>query len=75
MGILKELKLHDKKALFVVPDYDNHLHLSLRNVKNVEGVLMADINTYDIVNADFLLLSESAAKLFAEQEIEPVTEA
>jgi large subunit ribosomal protein L4 len=29
---------------------------------------MADMNTYDIVNADVLLLSESAAKMFSEEE-------
>jgi len=33
----------------------------------VEGVLLADINTYDIINADILVLSETAAKLFAEE--------
>jgi large subunit ribosomal protein L4 len=35
-------------------------------------VLLADINTYDIVNADVLLLSETAAKVFAEDVAEEV---
>jgi large subunit ribosomal protein L4 len=34
----------------------------------VESVLLADLNTYDIVNADVLVLAESAAKMFAEEE-------
>jgi len=29
---------------------------------------LSDINTYDIVNAEVLVLSESAAKIFAEEE-------
>jgi large subunit ribosomal protein L4 len=31
-------------------------------------VLLADVNTYDIVNAEVLVLSETAAKVFAEDE-------
>jgi large subunit ribosomal protein L4 len=66
--ILKSLEVAGKKVLFVVPDYNDNLYLSLRNVPTVEGVLLADINTYDIVNAEVLLLSETAAKVFAEDE-------
>jgi large subunit ribosomal protein L4 len=69
-GILKELKLHDKKALFVLPEYNDNLHLSLRNVQDVEGMLLSDINTYHIVNADVLVLSETAAKIFSEEVVE-----
>jgi large subunit ribosomal protein L4 len=66
--ILKSLDVAGKKVLFVLPDYNDNLYLSLRNVPTVEGVLLADINTYDIVNADVLLISETAAKVFAEDE-------
>ena len=69
-GILKELKLHDKKALFVLPEYNDNLHLSLRNVRDVEGMLLSDLNTYHIVNADVLVLSETAAKIFSEDAVE-----
>jgi len=30
--------------------------------------MLSDINTYDIVNADVLVLSESAAKIFSDNE-------
>ncbi|HMH21240.1 MAG TPA: 50S ribosomal protein L4 [Puia sp.] len=66
--ILKSLDVAGKKVLFVFPDYNDNLYLSLRNMPKVEGVLLADVNTYDIVNADILLLSETAAKVFAEDE-------
>ncbi|MBS1601173.1 MAG: 50S ribosomal protein L4, partial [Bacteroidetes bacterium] len=60
----------DKKVLFVLPGEESeNLYLSLRNVPTVEGTLLADINTYDIVNAQVLVLSESAAKIFADEEV------
>jgi len=66
--ILKSLDVAGKKVLFVFPDYNDNLYLSLRNMPKVEGVLLADVNTYDIVNAEVLLLSETAAKVFSEEE-------
>ena len=36
----------------------------------VLGTLLSDMNTYDIVNADVLVLTESAAKIFSEEEAE-----
>jgi large subunit ribosomal protein L4 len=67
---LKGLNVHGKKVLFVMPDESDNLYLSLRNVPSVEGTLLADINTYDIVNAEVLLLSETAAKVFASEVVE-----
>lgn len=67
-GILKGLNIGRKKALFVIPEYNNNMYLSLRNVPGVNGSLMSDLNTYDILDANVLVLSESAAKLFNEVE-------
>jgi large subunit ribosomal protein L4 len=67
---LKNLNVAGKKVLFVLPEYDDNLYLSMRNVPTVEGTLLADINTYDIVNAEVLLLSESAAKVFSDLDEE-----
>jgi large subunit ribosomal protein L4 len=68
--VLKSLNLNGKKTLFVLPEYDENLYLSFRNVESVEGSLLADVNTYDIVNADVLVLSETAAKVFSEETVE-----
>ena len=68
MDILGNLKVADKKAMFILPEYNDNLQLSIRNVPSVLGVLLSDINTYDIVNSEVLVLTESAAKIFAEQE-------
>ena len=66
---LKNLNVADKKVLFVLPaEYDQNLFLSLRNLPKVEGTMLIDINTYDIVNAEVLVLSEGAAKIFGESE-------
>jgi large subunit ribosomal protein L4 len=68
VGLIGGLKLLDKKALFVTPEYNDNLHLSLRNIPGKESSLLADVNTYDIVNAEVLVLTETAAKMFTEEE-------
>ncbi|MBS1947906.1 MAG: 50S ribosomal protein L4 [Bacteroidetes bacterium] len=68
-GILKSLDVADKKTLFVFPEYNDNVYLSLRNVAKANSTLLADMNTYDIVNADVLVLSESAAKVFSENHV------
>lgn len=74
MNIMSSLKVGDKKMMFVLPEYDNNVYNSLRNVPSVLGVLLSDVNTYDIVNSEVLVLTESAAKIFAGAE-EETTEA
>jgi large subunit ribosomal protein L4 len=66
-GILSSLNINGKKALVVIPEYNDNLYLSLRNMPSVEGTLLSDMNTYDLVNADVLVLTESAAKIFSEE--------
>ena len=69
-GILKSLNIGKKKALFVIPEYNDNMYLSLRNVAGVNGTLLSDMNTYDILNANVLVLTEGAAKLFSEATVE-----
>jgi large subunit ribosomal protein L4 len=69
---LKSLSLSGKKALFVVDELNENLYLSLRNISKVQSCALTDLNTYDIVNADALILTENAAKIFTE-EAEEVT--
>lgn len=68
VDMLGNLKVADKKVMFVQPEYNDNLDMSMRNVPSVLGVLLSDINTYDIVNSDVLVMTESAAKIFAEEE-------
>jgi large subunit ribosomal protein L4 len=68
-GILKNLNLAGKKALFVLPEYNDNVYLSLRNVPSINGTLISDMNTYDIVNANVVVITESAAKFFSADEV------
>jgi large subunit ribosomal protein L4 len=68
MDIMGSLKLADKKAMFIMPANKENVPLSMRNVPSVLGVLLSDINTYDIVNSEVLILTESAAKIFSDEE-------
>ena len=69
VGVLNNLQIGSKKSLFVIPEYNDNLYLSLRNLPAVTGTLLSDINTYDLVNNDVLVLTESAAKLFTEEGV------
>jgi large subunit ribosomal protein L4 len=70
IDILGNLKVADKKVMFIQPEYNDNVELSMRNVPSVLGMLLSDINTYDIVNSEVIILTESAAKIFAEEEKE-----
>ena len=65
---MKALNIAEKKTLLVMAEYNDNLYLSTRNVPNISSALLADINTYDIVNADVLVLTENAVKVFTEEE-------
>jgi large subunit ribosomal protein L4 len=70
MNILGAVKAADKKIMFITPEYNENLYKSFRNVPSVLGVLLSDVNTYDIVNSELLVLTEGAAKIFADKEEE-----
>ena len=69
-GILKNLNIAGKKTLVVLAEYNDNLYLSLRNVPTANGTLLSDLNTYDILNANVLILTEGAAKIFTEESVE-----
>ncbi|MDB5280089.1 MAG: ribosomal protein L4/L1e [Ferruginibacter sp.] len=68
-GILKSLQVGDKKTLFVIPEDNDNVYLSLRNIPGVQGSLLSDVNTYDIVNAKVVVFTESVARIFSEEEV------
>ena len=58
--ILNNLKVNDKKSLFVMENQNNCVFLSARNLKNVKVVNVSQLNTYDILNATNLVVSEGS---------------
>jgi len=69
-GVMKSLNVENKKTIFVYPEYNENLYLSLRNVPNAAGTLLSDMNTYEIMNADVLVFTESTAKVFTDADVE-----
>lgn len=66
LSLLSGLKLTGVKTLVVNADYDENFYLSLRNIPRVKVAVLSDINTYDVLNAKTLVITESAAKIFNE---------
>jgi large subunit ribosomal protein L4 len=71
LSILKGLNADSKKVLLLTGEHDENVALSYRNLPNVLGYQFNDMNTYDIVNSNVVVITESAAKAIAEdvQEI------
>ncbi len=69
-GFLKNLNLVDKKMLFVSTEENKNVSLSLRNIPLIQSALLSDINTYDIMNANVVVLTESAVRIFTDEEPE-----
>lgn len=63
---LDNWNVSDRKSIFVMAEPNDNLELSLRNMPSVLALPLSDINTYDIVNAQVLVFSEGAAKIFSE---------
>jgi large subunit ribosomal protein L4 len=67
VDILKGIKADGKKVLFLSDDYNDNLYLSFRNLPNVQGYPFNDMNTYDIVNADLVVITEGSVNSIANE--------
>ncbi|HTM67266.1 MAG TPA: 50S ribosomal protein L4 [Flavipsychrobacter sp.] len=65
-AVLNTLKGESRKSLVVLPEYDTNVYLSTRNLQNNKTVILSDMNTYDMVNSNVLIFTESAVKMFQE---------
>lgn len=61
-AMLKSLALNDKKTLLVLPEVKKNVVLSGRNLQNAKVITASQINTYDVLNAEHLILSESSVE-------------
>jgi large subunit ribosomal protein L4 len=66
INLLKNLELTDKKTLLVLSDTDNNIILSARNLKKAKITRAELLNTYDILNANKLVISESSVPIIEE---------
>ena len=60
IALTEALKVADKKVLLVLPEGNANLQLSCRNIPSVKPVLAANINTYEVMNANTLVMVEGA---------------
>lgn len=61
--MLNNLKVSEKKQLFVLPSANKTVYLSARNLKRTQVSIASDINTYVIMNADVLVIAESSLEV------------
>lgn len=60
VAVVNNLKVSDKKSLVIVAEYDKSLYLSSRNFDRSKVVTVAELNTYDILNAKNLVFLEGS---------------
>ena len=60
VALTKALNVADKKVLLVLPEGNANLQLSCRNIPSVKPILAANINTYEVMNANTLVMVEGA---------------
>src|SRR5690606_22681743 len=64
IAFLNGLSISDKKTLLVLPEDNKNVFLSSRNLPKAKVVTVNDVNTYQLLNADHLVLCEgSVSKL------------
>lgn len=62
LNVLKSLSVADKKTLFVISNEDKNVAISGRNLQNTKVITADTLSTYDVLNADSLLISESSVE-------------
>ena len=58
----KNLKVEGKKSLFVLPEANKNVYLSARNLQRTKITLAALLNSYNVLNADVLVVTENSLK-------------
>ena len=61
--MLNKLNISEKKQLFVMPSSNKFVYLSARNLKGTKVAIASDINTYGIMNAEVLVVTESSLEV------------
>jgi len=59
VNVLKALELENKKSLFVLDSSNKNVYLSSRNLKSSNIISASSLNTYNVLNANKIVLSET----------------
>jgi large subunit ribosomal protein L4 len=60
VNLLSSLSLSDKKTLLLMPEVNKNVVLSSRNIPKAKVMVVSDLNTYELLHADSLVLCEGA---------------
>ena len=63
VNIAKNLKVDGKKILMVLPESNKNVYLSARNLQRSEVMTASAINSYKILNADVMVVTENSLKV------------
>ncbi len=66
INIVKNLKVDGKKVLLVLPEPNKNVYLSARNLQRSEVMLASSLNSYKVLNADVLVVTENSLKTIDE---------
>ena len=60
VNFTKNIKVEGKKTLVLLPEVNKNVYLSARNIQGVEVMTATSLNSYKVLNADVLVLTESS---------------
>lgn len=66
VNIAKNLKVDSKKILLVLPEVEKNVYLSARNLQKAEVMTAAQVNSYKVLNADVVVITENSLKVIDE---------
>ncbi len=66
VNIAKNLKVDGKKVLLVLPKVEKNVYLSVRNLQKAEVMTAAQVNSYKVLNADVVVVTENSLKVIDE---------
>ena len=64
IAVLKGFGLENKKTLLILPELNDNVYLSSRNLKNTSIGLANSLNTYEIMNNNTILIAEKSIETF-----------
>lgn len=67
INIMKGFKMADKKVLLVIPEADDNIRLSVRNIPNAISQRAIDLNAYSVLNNDAIIITEESVNVINEQ--------
>ena len=63
IALTQNLKVDGKKLLVVLPESNKNVYLSARNLQKSECILAANVNTYKVLNADVMVVTEKSLEV------------